>query len=68
MRQLLEGYDCVNLQTNAVLRKLFLDKLPAQVQGILAASLENNFDSLARRATVTSKANRTGYFVIIAFN
>ena len=31
MRQLLEAYDVTNSQTNAVLRRLFLDKLPAQV-------------------------------------
>ena len=37
-------------QTYAVLKKLFLDKLPAEVRGFLAASLETNLDSLATRA------------------
>ena len=30
MRQLVEVYDADNTQTNAVLKKLFLDKLPEQ--------------------------------------
>ena len=50
MRQLLDAYDAHNPQTNAVLRKLFLHKLPAEVRGILAASLETNLDTLATRA------------------
>ena len=50
MRQLLDAYDAHNPQTNAVLKKLFLDKLPPEVRGILAASLETNLDSLATRA------------------
>ena len=50
MRQLLDAYDAHNLQTNAVLKKLFLDKLPPEITGILAASLETNLDSLATRA------------------
>ena len=49
MRQLLEAYDVTNLQTNAVLRKLFLDKLPAQAHTILAGSLKNDLDSFAFR-------------------
>ena len=47
MRQLLETYDVNNTQTNAVLRKLFLDKLPTQVCTILAVSLESDLDALA---------------------
>ena len=35
MRQLLDAYDAHNPQTNAVLKKLFLDKLPPEVRGIL---------------------------------
>ena len=50
MRQLLEAYDVKNTQTNAVLRKLFLDKLPTQARTILAVSLESDLDVLALRA------------------
>ena len=50
MRHLLEAIDESNTQTTAVLRKLFLDKLPLQTRTILAASLETNLDSLALRA------------------
>ena len=50
MRQLLEAYDADNTQTNAVLKKLFLDKLPQQPRTILAANLETNLDLLALRA------------------
>ena len=50
MRQLLEAYDADNAQTNAVLKKLFLDKLPQQARTILAANLETNLDVLALRA------------------
>ena len=50
MRQLLEAYDVTNSKTNTVLRKLFLDKLPAQARTILAGSLENDLDSIALRA------------------
>ena len=49
MRQLLEAYAVTNSQTNAVVRKLFLDKLPAQARTILIGSLENNLNSLALR-------------------
>ena len=44
MRQLLEAYDADNTQTNAVFKKLFLDKLPQQARTILAANLETNLD------------------------
>ena len=47
MRQLLEAYDVNNTQINAVLRKLFLDKLPIQARTILAGSLETDLYSLA---------------------
>ena len=50
MRQLLEAYDADNTQTNAVLKKLFLDKLPKQAKTILAANLETNLDLLALSA------------------
>ena len=50
MRQLLEAYDADNAQTNAVLKKLFLDKLPQPARTILAANLETNLDVLALRA------------------
>ena len=50
IRQLLEAYDVKNTQTNAVLRKLFLDKLPTQARTILAVSLERDLDALALRA------------------
>ena len=50
MRHLLEAYDADNAQTNAVLKKLFLDKLPQQARTILAANLETNLDVLALRA------------------
>ena len=50
MRQLLETYDADNTQINAVLKKLFLDKLPKQARTILAANLETNLDLLALRA------------------
>ena len=50
MRQLLEAYDVKNTQTNAVPRKLFLDKLPTQARTILAVSLESDLDALALRA------------------
>ena len=50
MRQLLEAYDADNAQTNAVLKKLFLDTLPQQARTILAANLETNLDVLALRA------------------
>ena len=50
MRQLLEAYDADNTQTNAVLKKLFLDKLPQQARTILVANLEMNLDLLAVRA------------------
>ena len=65
MRLLLEAYDANNAQTNAVLRKLFLDKLPAQARTILAASLESNLDSLALRAdevvaALSQTSNPTG--------
>ena len=49
MRQLLEAYDVKNMQTNAVLRKLFLGKLSTQARTILAVSLESD-DALALRA------------------
>ena len=49
MRQLREAYDATNTQTNAVLKKLFLDKLPQQARTILAANLETNVDFLALR-------------------
>ena len=39
-----------NTQTNAILRKLFLDKLPTQARTILAVSLESDLDALALRA------------------
>ena len=50
MRQLLEAYDADNTQFNAVLKKLFLDKLPKQARTILAANLERNLDLLGLRA------------------
>ena len=50
MRQLLEAFDADNAQTNAVLKKLFFDKLPQQARTILAANLETNLDVLALRA------------------
>ena len=50
MRLLLEAYDVNNTQTNAVLRKLFLDKLPTQACTVLAVSLESDLDALALRA------------------
>ena len=50
MRQLLDAYDAHNSQTNAVFKQIYLDKLPAEVRGILAASLEINLNSLATRA------------------
>ena len=50
MRQLLEAYDVKKTQTNAVLRKLFLDKLPTQARTILAVSSESDLDALAFRA------------------
>ena len=49
-RQLLEAYDADNTQTNAVLKKLFLDKLPKQAKTILAANLETNPELLAQSA------------------
>ena len=50
MRQLLKAYDVKNTQTNAVLRKLFFDKLPTQARTILAVSLESDLNALALRA------------------
>ena len=50
MRQLPEAYDADNTQTNAVLKNLFLDKLPKQARTILAANLETNLYLLALRA------------------
>ena len=61
MRQLLEAYDVTNSQTNAVLRKLFQDKLPGQVRTILAGSLENDLNSLAFRADETMAASSQNY-------
>ena len=49
MHLLVEAYNVTNTQINAVLQKLFLDKLPAQARTILAGSLETNLDSLALR-------------------
>ena len=48
--QLPEAYDVKIRQTNAVLRKLFLDKLPTQARTILAVLLESDLDALALRA------------------
>ena len=42
MRHLLEAYDVSNTQTTAVLRKLFLDKLPVQARTIVAASQQRD--------------------------
>ena len=50
MRQLLEAYDTDNTQTNEVLKRLFLNKLPQQARTILAANLEANLNSLSLRA------------------
>ena len=50
MSQLLEAYGADNTQTDAVLKKLFLDKLSKQARTILAANLETNRDLLALRA------------------
>ena len=50
MRQLLEAYEVKNTQTNAVLRKLFLDKLPTQARTILTVSFESDLNALALRA------------------
>ena len=61
IRQPLEAYDVTNSQTNAVLRKSFLDKLPAQVRTILAGSLENDLNSLALRADETMAASSQNY-------
>ena len=61
MCQLLEAYDVTNSQTNAVLRKSFLDKLPAQARTILAGSLENDHNSLVLRADEIMAASSRSY-------
>jgi len=50
MRELLGTYDSTNQQTNALLKKLFLDKLPPQVRSILAGTLDADLNSIVIRA------------------
>ena len=50
MRELLGAYDPTNHQTNALLKKLFLDKLPPQARSILAENLDTNLNILAIQA------------------
>ena len=45
MRQLIGNH--TNLVPNDLLKQLFIDRLPSQVQGVLAASSENDLDKMA---------------------
>ena len=50
MRELLGAYDPTYHQTNALLKKLFLDKLLPQARSILARNLNTNLKIQATRA------------------
>ena len=59
MRYLLDAFNTSDSQSQAVIRKLFLDKLPVQVRTILAGSFDTNLDSIALRADKIIAASKS---------
>ena len=59
MRYLLDAFNTSDFQSQAVLRKLFLDKLPVQVRTILAGSFDTNLSSIALRADEIMAASKS---------
>ena len=59
MRYLLDAFNTSDSQSQAVLRKLFLDKLPVQVRTILAGSFDTNLDFIALRADEIMAASKS---------
>ena len=59
MRYLLDAFNTSDSQSQAVLRKIFLDKLPVQVRTILAGSFDTNLDFIALRADEIMAASKS---------
>ena len=58
-RYLLDAFNTSDSPSQAVLRKLILDKLPVQVRTILAGSFDTNLDSIALRADEIMAASKS---------
>ena len=59
MRYLLDAFNTSDSQSQAVLRKLFLDELPVQVRTILTGSFDANLDFIALRADEIMAASKS---------